>query len=111
TQGDQPALGHAAWRTHGPEELEQAVAGIEAGGAKGEWIERSVGHGPAYRFRGFGGHPMEDFWKLDRYPASPEQPSSYPDRPQRRIARGIAPRQLDHITVAANDVRGTAAWN
>jgi catechol 2,3-dioxygenase len=111
TQGAQPALGHAAWRTYGPEELEQAVASIEASGTQGAWIERSVGHGRAYRFAGFGGHPLEVFWEVERYQAPPDQRSTYPDRPQRRIARGIAPRQLDHITVAANDVRGTAAWN
>src|SRR5207237_8675614 len=98
-------------RTQGPEELEQAVASIEASGTKGEWIERSVGHGRAYRFRGHDGHALEVFWEVDRYKASPEQRSNYPDRPQRRIARGIAHRQLDHLTVAANDVRRTAQWN
>ena len=111
TAGAQPALGHAAWRTAGADELGQVVASIEAAGAEGEWIEKSPGHGRAYRFRGPGGHALEVFWEVEKFKASGAQQSTYPDRPQRHIARGIAPRQLDHITVATKDVRGVAQWN
>jgi catechol 2,3-dioxygenase len=110
TAGDQPALGHGAWRTHGPEELDQAVASIEAAGTTGAWVEQSVGHGRAYRFQGPSGHPLEIFWEVERYQAPPDRRSTYPDRPQRHGTRGIAPRQLDHITVATRDVMGDAAW-
>jgi catechol 2,3-dioxygenase len=110
TAGEQPALGHGSWRTHGPEELEAAVASIEATGTKGEWVERSRGHGRAYRFKGPSGHPLEIFWEVERYVAPPELRSPYPDRPQRRGTRGIAPRQLDHLTVATRNVMSDAAW-
>jgi catechol 2,3-dioxygenase len=110
TEGEQPALGHGAWRTHGPEELEQAVQSIEAAGTRGEWVEHSLGHGRAYRFRGPGGHLLEIFWDVERYQAPPELRSAYPDRPQRAGARGLAPRQLDHLTVATRDIMANAAW-
>jgi catechol 2,3-dioxygenase len=110
TPGDQPALGHGAWRTLGPEELEQAVASIEATGTKGQWLDGSPGHGRAYRFKGPGGHTMEIFWEVERYQAPPELRSTYPDRPQHHGSRGIAARQLDHLTVATKDVFGDANW-
>jgi catechol 2,3-dioxygenase len=110
TPGPQPALGHGAWRTHGPEELEAAVASIEAAGTQGEWVEESLAHGKAYRFKGPGGQSLEIFWEVERYVASPEQRSAYPDRPQRRFSRGISPRQLDHLTIATGDVMRDAHW-
>lgn len=110
TAGPQPALGHGSWRTHGPEELEAAVASIEATGTSGEWVEGSRGHGRAYRFKGPSGHPLEIFWEVERYVAPPELRSPYPDRPRRRGTRGIAPRQLDHLTVATRNVMSDAAW-
>ena len=109
TPGPQPALGHAAWRTNGPEELKQAVASIEASGTKGEWVT-SIGHGPAYRFRGFGGHVIEIFWEVERHKAAPGQESTFPDRPQKFAPIGIGSRQLDHVTVATADVVKTAEW-
>src|SRR2546423_9295260 len=33
TESDLPGLGHIAWRAHGPEQLEEAVARVEAAGA------------------------------------------------------------------------------
>ena len=110
TRGEQPALGHGAWRTHGPEELEKAVASIEATGISGEWRDSTPGHGPAYFFRGPGGHPHEVFWEVERYRAPDHLRSTYPDRPQRPFTRGIAPRQLDHLTIATRDIKGTAGW-
>jgi catechol 2,3-dioxygenase len=110
TAGKQPALGHIGWRTWGPEELEQAVKEIEAAGQQGQWIERGPGHGPAYRFRGPGGHLNEVFWEVDRYSAPPELRSTYPARPQRFTGRGVAPRQIDHVTVASLDVMRDTHW-
>ncbi len=36
--------------------------------------------------------------------------STYPDRPQRYVGRGIAPRQIDHVTLNAQDVMKTCEW-
>jgi catechol 2,3-dioxygenase len=110
TQGPQPAMNHIGWRTEGPEELEIAVRQIEATGRGEGWIKHSVGHGPAYRFRGPGGHLNEVFWEVERYQAPPELSSTYPARPQRFTGRGAASRQIDHVTVASNDVMQDVLW-
>lgn len=54
TEAPQPGLGHGAWRTWNHEQLDIAVASVEASGIRGEWIESSYGHGQAYRFVGPG---------------------------------------------------------
>jgi catechol 2,3-dioxygenase len=110
TASDHSGLGHGAWRTFGPEELEGAVAAIEAAGQKGEWIESSPGHGRAYRFKGPGGHVHEVFWEVERFQAPEGRRSTFPERPERRGSRGVSPRQLDHLTVAVRDIMGAAPW-
>jgi len=110
TAADHAGLGHAAWRTEGPEELKEAVSRIEASGIRGSWTEKSVGHGRAYRFQGPSGHVHEVFWDVDRFQAQADLKSTYPDRPQRYVGRGIAPRQIDHITLNAQDIMTTCRW-
>ena len=110
TAGNQPSMGHASWRTDGPEQLTEAVERIEASGITGEWINESVGHGRAYRFNGPGGHEMEIFWEVEKYKGTGALKSTYPDRPQKQLGIGIEPRQLDHVTVATGNVREHAAW-
>ncbi|HVB33567.1 MAG TPA: VOC family protein [Patescibacteria group bacterium] len=110
TAAKQPALGHAAWRTEGPEELQEAVSRLESSGTRGAWIDKSVGHGRAYRFLGPSGHTHEVFWEVERYVPPDDLKSSYPDRPQRFTGRGIAPRQLDHVTMNTQDVMKTCEW-
>jgi catechol 2,3-dioxygenase len=110
TQGAQSALGHAAWRTVGPDELEEAVTRVEAAGAKGAWIDATYGHGRSYRFNGPGGHPIELLWEVDRFKAAGDLKSTYPERPQKPTNHGIAPRQLDHVTVATHDVVSDGEW-
>ncbi|MBV8708476.1 MAG: VOC family protein [Acidobacteriaceae bacterium] len=110
TESDRPALGHAAWRTRSAEDLQAAVKAIEVSGTKGEWVRDSVSHGPAYRFTGPGGHPTEIFWEVDWYKAPPDQVSTYPDRPQKSNPNGIAPRQLDHVTVASTNIKKVGRW-
>jgi catechol 2,3-dioxygenase len=107
---DTPGLGHAAWRSDGPEQLDEAVQRIEASGTAGEWIESSVGHGRAYRFEGPGGHINEVFWEVDRAVAPDGEESPYPDRPQRGGARGMGVRIVDHLTVTTPDVQAVSAW-
>jgi catechol 2,3-dioxygenase len=111
TAAEQPGLGHAAWRAEGPEQLRQAVDRIQAAGTEGEWLDGSFGHGPAFRFTGPGGHRQELFWEVDRAVAPAGEESVYPERPQRRQARGLGVRILDHVTVTAPDVREFARWS
>ncbi|MBV8217463.1 MAG: VOC family protein [Solirubrobacterales bacterium] len=110
TEAPEPGLGHVGWRARGPEELQTAVERLEATGLGEGWYEDAIGHGPAYRYRGPGGHLHELFWEVERWVAPPELASPYPNRPQRFEPRGVAARQLDHVTVMTGDVMGDVAW-
>jgi catechol 2,3-dioxygenase len=111
TEAPEPGLGHGAWRTWSAEQLDIAVASVEASGMTGQWIESSLGHGRAYRFTGPGGHPTELFWDVDRAVAPPEEESPYPERPQRTGSHGVRVRLLDHMTVTTPDVKETMYWH
>ncbi len=110
TEAAAPGLAHTGWRCTSAAALQEAVGRVEAAGAGGEWLEPSTGHGPAYRFTGPGGQVHELLWEVERYVAPPELASSYPNRPQAYRPRGIAPRQIDHVTVMTADVLADAAW-
>ena len=47
TEAPRPGLGHVGWRTWSPEDLDTAVAKVDAAGAGEGWFEDSVGHGRA----------------------------------------------------------------
>jgi catechol 2,3-dioxygenase len=110
TEGPEPGIAHTGWRACSPADLETAVARVDAAGAGEGWHEPSVGHGPAYRFRGPGGHIHELFWEITTYEPPPGMESPFPDRPQRYRPRGVAPRQIDHVTLATADPLGDAEW-
>jgi catechol 2,3-dioxygenase len=110
TESPVPGLGHIGWRAWSPEDLERAVANLEAAGAGEGWFEDSAGHGPAFRYRSPGGHLHEIFWEMERYEPPLELRSSYPDRPQRYVPRGVAPRMIDHVTIMTADTLGDAHW-
>jgi catechol 2,3-dioxygenase len=110
TEGPAPGLGHVAWRAGGPDELETAVARVEAAGRGEGWHEDSVGHGPAYRYRSPGGHVHELFWEVERFEPPAALRSPFPNRPQRYVPRGAAVRCIDHVTVATADPEGDAHW-
>lgn len=110
TEAPSSGLGHAAWRAEGPDQLESAVRRLEETGQGEGWRDGTTGHGPAYRYRGPGGHLHEIFWEVERYVAPPEKRSAFPARPQRPVAHGVSPRQLDHVTVATKDPYGDAVW-
>ena len=105
TASDGAGLGHASWRTEGPEELEEIAAAID-----GEWVDGSFGHGRAYRFESPGGQTLEAFWDVDRAVAPPGEESPYPARPQRASGHGIGVRMIDHVTVTTPDVRSSVEW-
>jgi catechol 2,3-dioxygenase len=110
TAAERPGLGHVGWRADGPEQLERAVAKLEASGAGEGWHDDAVGHGPAFRYRSPGGHLHELFWEVERYVPPPELASPFPNRPQRYVPRGVAARCLDHVTVATIDPETDARW-
>lgn len=98
--GDERALEHLAARPKG----------MASKGVTGEWIQGYM-IGRAYRFTGPWGHSMVLHWDVEHFVADGEHRSSiYPDRPARRSRHLGAPRQLDHVTVAASDVDAFGAW-
>ena len=104
TEGSQPGIGHIAWRTAGPDDVEVLAARLESAGAGEDWIEAGTGHGRAYRFRTPAGHHHEVFWEVERYSAPADLATDFPGRPQRWIPRGASPRYLDHVTVPSPDI-------
>jgi catechol 2,3-dioxygenase len=111
TAAPEPGLGHGAWRAWNEEQLDIAVASVEAAGVHGEWLESSFGHGRAYRYTGPAGHTEELFWEVDRAVAPAGEESPYPERPQRAASHGIGVRILDHLTVTAADVKAATLWH
>ena len=108
--GASPALVNMTWRTEGEAALGELAERVEASGVVGEWLDGVPGQGRTYSFVGPYGHPMSLVWEVARYEAEAGFESTYPDRPERRSSHAAAPRFLDHVTVAASDVRGFAGW-
>jgi catechol 2,3-dioxygenase len=108
--GPDAALKTMAWRTSSGGALGAAVARIEAAGAKGSWSEAGNNHGRSYSFDGPLGHNMTLLWEIDGYEADQEHQSVFPDRPEKRSLHAAAPRFLDHVTIAASDVKKFAEW-
>jgi catechol 2,3-dioxygenase len=105
TEGPTAGLGHIGWRTAGPDDVETIARRLD-----GEWVDESVGHGRAYRYRGPGGQTHEVFWDVERWQAPPELAGDFPGRPQRYTGRGVAVRYLDHVTVGTPDVLAEGRW-
>ena len=93
TEGPEPALGHIAWRTYGPDDPETIARRLEGTGEAIGWVESSVGHGRAYRYHApVGRHVHEVFWETELYHAPPEKAEpDFQNRPQRFSARGAGP--------------------
>jgi len=110
TEGPQPALGHIGWRAASPDALETAAARLEGLGNGVGWSDGDAGHGRAYRFNGPGGHVEEIFWDVERYRASGDLAPLFPHRAQRFRPRGVAARQIDHITMPTVDIMADAQF-
>lgn len=112
TEGSEPALGHIAWRTYGPADP-QIIAGRFEGSELGiGWVESSVGHGRAYRYRApVGRHVHEVFWETEFYKAPAEKAEAdFQNRPQKFTGRGAEARYLDHVTIATPSIDDDIAF-
>ncbi len=105
SHGPQPSLKTMAWRASSAAALEVAAERVAATGTPVEWLDAGYGHGRAFEFVGPDGHRMKVVWDLERYVATPEWASIFPDRPEKRSSHAAAPRFLDHVTVCSSDVR------
>jgi catechol 2,3-dioxygenase len=110
TEGPQPALGHIGWRAASPDALDVAAYRVEQLELAEGWTDGDVGHGRAYRYHGPGGHVEEVFWEVERFRAGGELAPLFPHRPQRFRPRGVAARQIDHVTVATADIMADAEF-
>jgi len=109
TEGPAPALGHIGWRTYGPGDIDTIAARIAPELVDG-WVDSTVGHGRALRFRTPSGHPTEVFWETELYEAPPELATDMPLRPQRYTGRGAAARYIDHVTINTPTMLEEVAW-
>lgn len=103
TEAREAGLGHASWRASSPNALLRRVKAIRDSGLGLGWIEGDEGHGAAYEFRTPDGHKMELLWDVDYYSAGENQRTKLLNRPQKRPARGVPVRRLDHINLLASD--------
>jgi catechol 2,3-dioxygenase len=104
TEAPEPGVGHIAWRTRSPEALARRIDALEACGTAGQWVRDELGHGPAYRFELPSGQQFELLWEVDYFTVAEAERSGLLNRPQRRPARGIPVRRLDHVGITAPDV-------
>lgn len=101
TEGAEPAVAHIGWRTYGPEDPDTIARRLEGTGNALGWIESSVGHGRAFRYRAPAGQQIHEvFWEAELYEAPPAKAEpDFQNRPQRFSERGTSARYLDHVTI------------
>lgn len=111
TEGERTEVAHVGWRTYGPDDPDRVAALVDPELAVG-WVDASVGHGRAFRYRApHGQHVHEVFWEVDRYEAPPEKrQQDFENRPQRFSERGASARYIDHVTIATPDLHGDIAF-
>ncbi|MEV7649125.1 VOC family protein [Arthrobacter sp. NPDC089319] len=110
TAASEPGPGHVAWRCTSPQALERRVAALEAKGVQGQWTDGDIGHGPAYEYRGPGGHLQEIYFETDKYVAPAGQKPYLPNQPQKYNPHGVAAAHLDHINLLVPDVTAASAF-
>lgn len=108
--GPDAGLADMTWRTDGEGALDELVGRVQAADVDGVWRDDVPAQGRTFTFVGPFGHRMSLVWDVPAFVAEPGYESTYPDRPERRSSHGAAPRFLDHVTIAASDVRGFAQW-
>jgi catechol 2,3-dioxygenase len=103
TEGPRSEVAHIAWRAYGPDDPKTIADRLSGTGLELGWIESSVGHGPAFRYRSPAGeHVHEVFWETELYQAPTEKAEpDFQNRPQKFPARGAGARYVDHVTVAS----------
>lgn len=107
TEAPDAGLGHAAYRTSSPGELEALAAAIDATGLGSGWIDEGIGHGRAFTFDTPDGHKQELIWDVERFQPSAEQASAMPNAVQNRPLQGVPVRRIDHLNLMAADLPAT----
>lgn len=112
TEGPRAEVAHIAWRTYGPDDPETIAKRLEGTGQELGWVDSSVGHGRAFRYKSpVGQHVHEVFWESELYEAPPEKAEpDFQNRPQKFPARGAGAKYLDHVTVATPNMHEDIAF-
>jgi len=110
TAAQTSGMGHVAFRTKIAEVLTQLVDYLTKQGVTGTWLDSEYGHGPAFRVASPDGHPVELYYETARFVPPPALAPGFKNQPQRYIPHGIAPRQLDHINILAQDVQANRVF-
>ena len=110
TEAPEPGVGHIGWRTRSPEALARRIDALDQAGVAGAWLDDERGHGAAYRFALPSAQELELFWDVDYFDVPTDQKSGLLNRPQRRPARGIPVRRIDHVGITAPDVSANRAF-
>ncbi len=105
TAAQTSGLGHVAFRTKSAAVLDQLVEHLTQTGSSGVWIDNEYGHGPAFRVAAPDGHPVELYYKTERFVAPSHLTPGFKNQPQCYMPRGMAPRRLDHVNLLAQDVK------
>jgi catechol 2,3-dioxygenase len=103
---------HIAWRTAAPDHVDAFARALSEAGTAVSWVEvdEEAGQGAAVRFTSPQGHPYEIYHDVEKPLAPPEVRSRLKSNVARPWRRGMSPRRLDHVNVAARDVEGGTRW-
>lgn len=105
TAAPRPGVGHVGFRTRSAEVLDALAAFLDAHGHAGTWIEDPPSHGRAFRVASPDGHAIELYFDTKRFAPPAGATRAFKNQPQGYVARGVAPRRLDHVNLLASDVR------
>ncbi|MCW2985825.1 MAG: putative catechol 2,3-dioxygenase [Conexibacter sp.] len=110
TEAPDAGLGHAAWRTNSPEDVDQIAESIGGTGYGTGWLEAGIGHGRAYTFTTPDGHKQEVFWDVERYVPTEDERSMVASAVQKRPLHGNPVRRIDHLNLMAADMVATSKF-
>lgn len=100
-------MGHLGLRTRSEEALQNMAQHMQSRGIEGAWRDDEILHGPAFRFHGPDGHPIEIYYQTEKFKAPPALSTAFKNQPQRRALNGIGPRRFDHVNLLAADVKAS----
>ena len=103
TASEESGLGHMAFRTDGPGEVDEVAELVDSMGYGIGFTDGDIGHGRTYQFNTPDGHLVEAFWDVEIWQAPPELRTVHKTRPQKYVTRGASSRRIDHVTVNCAD--------
>lgn len=97
-------IGHIGMRVRNQIVLDQLVQGLKEAGARGDWLDGDLHHGPAFRCLAPDGHAIELYFDTVKFKAPETLATCYKNLPQRRPS-AVTPLRLDHLNILSSDVK------